>query len=113
MKTDEKLERSARHWVYEYWQKVIADGTFDNNHLVAISPITHVDKVQVPILLIHGERDEVVPEHQSEYMYDALKDADKDAEFITLDEGDHYMSSGKNRLQALKAIDAFITKHLK
>ena len=113
MMKDEKRERSAQHRVYEYWQKVIADGTFDNNHLAAISPITHVDKVQVPILLIHGERDEVVPEHQSEYMYDALKDADKDAEFITLDEGDHYMSSGKNRLQALKAIDAFITKHLK
>lgn len=112
MMRDERRERSAEHWVYEYWQKVITDGTFQQQHLKTISPINYVENVQIPILLIHGEHDEVVPEHQSEYMYEELKDADKTVTFISLDDGDHYLSSAKNRMQALNAVDSFLAEYL-
>ena len=112
MMQDERKDYSADHSVYKYWQKLTANGTVNSDHLKAISPINHVEKVQVPVLLIHGEHDEVVPEHQSEDMFDELEDADKAVTFISLDDGDHYLSTAKNRLQALKAVDRFLSKHL-
>jgi dipeptidyl aminopeptidase/acylaminoacyl peptidase len=39
---------------------------------VEASPITHVTEDDPPFLLIHGERDEVVPVEQSQLMYDRL-----------------------------------------
>jgi len=102
----------SNHWVVSYWQKVIANGNVKEDHLAQISPINHVRNVTAPILLIHGERDKVVPFEQSENMFDELNDADKNVTFIELEEGDHYMSNSKNRMEALKAIDKFIKKYI-
>ena len=65
-------------------------------------------KIKAPVLLIHGERDKVVPVRQSEIMFDELEDAKKPVKFIMLDKGDHYLSTGSNCMQALKEIDDFI-----
>ena len=45
--------------------------------LDAISPIRHADAVSVPVLLIHGRDDTVVPYEQSSVMADALQRAAK------------------------------------
>ncbi|GAA6172504.1 S9 family peptidase [Colwellia sp. KU-HH00111] len=108
MLKDEKNEYGSDHWVLAYWQESIINGTTANNHLKKISPITHINNIKIPILLIHGEYDEVVPIRQSENMYEELKDAGKPVEFITLEKGDHHLSKGGNRMKALKAIDNFI-----
>ncbi|MGH6911535.1 MAG: alpha/beta hydrolase family protein, partial [Phenylobacterium sp.] len=50
-----------------------------------ISPAAHADKVSVPILLIHGKDDTVVPLEQSQRMADALKAAGKPVELVVLD----------------------------
>ena len=64
------------------------------------------------MLLIHGTRDEVVPDHQSEDMFDEMEDANKAVKYIELEKGDHYLSNQLHRIQALKAIDEFIQKYL-
>ena len=70
--------------VQRYWDRFM--GTADQNDpaLIAISPIEHVAAVTVPILLIHGRDDTVVPYEQSDVMLSALKRAGKS---VTL--GDH------------------------
>lgn len=60
-----------------YWQENIINGTITGNHLEKTSPITHLNNIQIPILLIRGEYDEVVPLSQSENMYEKLKGAGK------------------------------------
>ena len=112
MLNDEKRDYGKNHWVVSYWEDSIANNEVSEDFLQKISPINHVHNISIPILLIHGEHDEVVPLRQSENMYDELKDANKHVEFVELDKGDHYLSNGKNRMQALKAIDKFITSHL-
>lgn len=47
-----------------------------------ISPITHVAKDNPPTLLVHGDRDVIVPLQQSETMVTKLKDAGVTAELI-------------------------------
>ena len=80
----------------------------DDPKLDAISPIKHVDKVTIPILLIHGKDDTVVPISQSEDMADALKAAGKQVEFVKLDGEDHWLSKSATRLQMLEATVKFL-----
>jgi dipeptidyl aminopeptidase/acylaminoacyl peptidase len=65
----------------------------------------------VPILIIQGQDDTVVPYSQSQAMADALKRAGKPYEFITLKSEDHWLSRGETRLQMLQASVAFLQKN--
>jgi dipeptidyl aminopeptidase/acylaminoacyl peptidase len=79
--------------------------------LEAISPVAHVDRVTIPILLVHGKDDTVVPYVQSQIMADALRKAGKPVEFVTLNKEDHWLSQGATRLQMLRAVVAFLEKN--
>jgi dienelactone hydrolase len=79
--------------------------------LKAVSPIRFVDKVEVPILLIHGKDDTVVRYAQSSAMADALRKAGKTVEFVTLPGEDHWLSKSATRLKMLQAAVAFVEKY--
>ena len=100
------------HWVVAYWQKIIAQGEVDEDHLEKISPINHVKNIKAPVLLIHGEYDKVVPIKQSIKMFDKMQDADKDVTFLELEKGDHHLSRAENRMKAMLAIEKFVKKHI-
>lgn len=108
----EERDHGDDHWVVSYWQDVISNGDVNEDHLEQISPINYVEDVKIPILLIHGERDQTVPLSQSEDMFDELEDADKSVIFIELKGGDHYLSNGINRMKALKEMDKFIKQFI-
>jgi dipeptidyl aminopeptidase/acylaminoacyl peptidase len=108
----EERDHGDDHWVVAYWQDVIAKGEVDENHLEKISPINHIKNIKVPVLLIHGTYDKIVPMEQSEDMFDEMEDEDKDVTFIQLRKGDHHLSNAENRMQAMRAIDAFVKKHI-
>jgi dipeptidyl aminopeptidase/acylaminoacyl peptidase len=76
-----------------------------------ISPLRHVSDVNVPILLIHGKSDSVVPYEQSTLMESALKRANKPVEFVTLDGEDHWLSRDATRQQMLQATVTFLEKN--
>ena len=76
-----------------------------------ISPASHVDKIRVPILLIHGRDDTVVPLEQSRIMADALRKAGKPVELVVQPGADHWLSRGETRLQTLEAVVAFLEKN--
>jgi dienelactone hydrolase len=77
----------------------------------AISPIKHLDAINVPVLLIHGKDDSVVPFEQSQVMYDAMHQAKKDVQLVELKAEDHWLSRSETRLQMLKASVAFLREH--
>jgi dipeptidyl aminopeptidase/acylaminoacyl peptidase len=94
-----------------FWDRYLGVSGPDDPKLDAISPIKHVDKVTIPILLIHGKDDTVVPFAQSENMADALKAAGKQVEFVQLNGEDHWLSRSETRLQMLKATVKFLEEN--
>jgi dipeptidyl aminopeptidase/acylaminoacyl peptidase len=80
--------------------------------LQAHSSVNHLDEFSAPILLIHGEYDQVVKMAQSEDLYKALKKKGKKVEFIELEKGTHNVDNPENREIAFKAIDKFLHKYL-
>jgi dipeptidyl aminopeptidase/acylaminoacyl peptidase len=65
----------------------------------------------VPVLLIHGLDDTVVPFEQSQVMYDALHRANKDVQLVRLRNEDHWLSRSGTRLQMLETSVAFLRAH--
>ena len=108
----EKREHGQYSETYSYWQEVINKNSQDENFLHGISPINFVDKVKIPVLLIHGQRDKVVDFDQSDDFFDALEDADKDVKLLELKGEGHYLLKNESRIKALTAIDDFLKKHL-
>jgi dipeptidyl aminopeptidase/acylaminoacyl peptidase len=93
--------------VEKYWLRYMGPQA----GLDEISPAKRVSKVNIPILLIHGKDDTVVPFEQSQIMADALRKAGKPVEFVTLKREDHWLSQGETRLQMLQSVVAFLEKN--
>lgn len=94
-----------------YWLRFMGLGGDKQPDLDAISPLTQAAKADIPILLVHGEQDTVVPIEQSRIMAEALGKAGKPVELVTLKGEDHWLSSGATRLQMLTETVAFLEKH--
>lgn len=53
------------------------------------NPITYVNSAAPPCLLLHGQRDPLVPYHQSELLYEALSAAGADVTLVLLPAAEH------------------------
>ncbi|MEM9738271.1 MAG: prolyl oligopeptidase family serine peptidase [Pseudomonadota bacterium] len=56
-------------------------------------PLAHVDKVNVPVLVIHGEIDERVPIIHSELFVDELKRHNKEHRYVVLEDANHFFGT--------------------
>jgi dipeptidyl aminopeptidase/acylaminoacyl peptidase len=91
------------------WRKTVqGDETFD---LTTVSPLFAIDKLKVPLLIVHGDDEQRVPYKQSKLYADALAKAGKPFEFITLKGEGHGFSSDANQQLWLDKLDAFLTKY--
>ena len=96
---------------FRYWTRFMGAESDRAAVLAEISPVAHVDKVTIPILLIHGKDDSVVPLEQSQIMADALRKAGKPVELVVEKGEDHWLSRGETRLAMLQATMAFLEKN--
>jgi dipeptidyl aminopeptidase/acylaminoacyl peptidase len=94
-----------------YWKRFMGVERLSDPALAQISPITHAEAADAPILLIHGRDDTVVPMEQSQIMADALRRSGKPHELLIQKGEDHWLSRGETRLEMLKATMAFVEKH--
>ncbi|MFI4965596.1 MAG: alpha/beta hydrolase family protein [Caulobacterales bacterium] len=94
-----------------YFLRFLGAESMKDPSLAQVSPASHIDKIAIPVLLIHGTDDTVVPLEQSRIMADALKAAGKPVQFVILDSTDHWLTNGDTRLAMLKATIAFLEKN--
>jgi dipeptidyl aminopeptidase/acylaminoacyl peptidase len=98
----------ADNYEQRYWDRFLGVSGPDDSMLDHLSPIKHVAALKVPVLLVHGRDDTVVPFEQSEAMYEALREAKKSVRFVRLKDEDHWLSHSKTRLQMLQATVKFL-----
>lgn len=86
--------------------------------LARASPVTYVSKDDPPFLIIHGEKDLVVPPSQSQELYDRLTMAGVPATLLMVQNGDHTLSPSGGPIKPTQAqiaatILEFLEKSLK
>jgi len=67
---------------YQYWLKSIGDPKLDRAALEAASPALRAGEIRIPVLLMHGTQDEIVPPEQSKEMKEALEKAGKPVKYL-------------------------------
>jgi acetyl esterase/lipase len=77
----------------------------------AASPLFYVDKNSAPLLIIHGDKDPLVPLNQSEAIVEAMKKAGAEAKLIVIKGGGHG-GAGFETPENRKIIEEFFAKHL-
>jgi acetyl esterase/lipase len=84
---------------------------FDPNDVNDVSPLLHVTGDDAPALMIHGDKDFLVPLWHSEKMCEALKAKGVASELLAI-EGAGHGFAGKNAERANKAWVGWFEKHL-
>jgi dipeptidyl aminopeptidase/acylaminoacyl peptidase len=97
--------------VAEWWRKSM--GADDKEHLRKISPLRHADAAKIPILILHGIDDTVVPVEQSRRMSSRLESAKRNVRYVELAGDDHWLSSAPTRTQMLTEIETFLAQTLR
>ncbi len=75
------------------------------------NPITYVTKDDPPFLIVHGDKDDVVPVGQSRILHEALKAAGVDSTLVVVPGAGH--GTGIGTPETLRQVEAFFDKHLK
>jgi dipeptidyl aminopeptidase/acylaminoacyl peptidase len=103
------------YWGYGY-SAVATANSFPWNRpdiYVGQSPLFSANKINTPLLLLHGSADTNVPPGESEQMYTALKLLGKEVEYIKVEGQNHFVLDYKKRIMWSDAIVAWFDRWLK
>ena len=76
-----------------------------------LSPLTQADKIQIPIMVYHGERDQIVPLVQSELFVDKARKSDQPVQYHVLKDYGHGPAWTREVMaQQLKLIDQYLAQ---
>lgn len=84
----------------------------DKDALAALSPITYVDRVRAPLMLIQGATDPRVPVGEALQFHDALEKKGVPTELIVFPDEGHGMRKRPNQVLALGHTLRFFEQHL-
>ncbi|MFG2356421.1 prolyl oligopeptidase family serine peptidase [Streptomyces sp. NPDC048521] len=84
----------------------------DRALLRALSPMSRVDALRVPVLAVHGEHDTNVPVGESEQFVRAARERGLDAELLLLHEEGHEFRRADNRRLFRRTAADWIQRHL-
>ena len=104
--------RANQSWRNRYFQRWLGVTDLDDASVNERSPAKHADAIRVPIMLIHGSDDTVVPFDQSQRMADALQRLHKPFQMVKLKSEDHWLSRGQTRVQMLEALSEFLKTNI-
>lgn len=86
-----------------------------SSRLADVSPARFPQQFSVPILIVHGAKDERVPVAQSRTLVERLKSAGKveGRDFVYLEQprNTHHLPLEADRIEFMEAVKAFLTKH--
>jgi acetyl esterase/lipase len=76
-----------------------------------VSPINHVSSENPPVLIIHGDKDDLVPIQQAEIMVDRLKEAKVPAKLVVKEGAKHgWQDMGKDRVTIADWFDQYLLR---
>ena len=81
--------------------------------LIETSPLFHVDKINVPLMVLQGANDPRVIKPESDDIVAAVEKNGVPVEYVVFDDEGHGFSKKKNQIEGYGRILAFLDKHLR
>ena len=104
----------ARQFQYETGQSRIGKNLFEAPELyIENSPVFFADKVNTPILIMFGDKDDAVPWHEGVQYYLALRRAGKDATFLQYEGEPHHLKKFPNQVDFSVRMMQYFDHYLK
>ena len=97
------------HW-RALMKELLGDPEDDFDFLMARSPITYVEKMKAPLLVLQGANDPRCVKPESDQMVEKLRSVGVDVEYHVFDDEGHDFSKRANQLKAYRLIAAFLFK---
>ena len=88
------------------------DDPADAERLKAQSPLYHVDRIRVPLLIIQGANDPRVKQQESDQIVYALYQKNIPVEYLLAPDEGHGFRQYINRMAMMVAIETFLARHL-
>ena len=102
--------------VPEWWKPImktwIGDAEEDYDFLMERSPITYVDNIQAPLLIIQGANDPRVVKAESDQMVEAMQERGIDVTYYVDPEEGHGATRTKNRNKWMRMTAEYLEKYL-
>lgn len=108
------IESIPPYWkpYLEQLYAMVGHPEIDAAMLRAASPVFHVDKIRVPLLIAQGANDPRVNKNESDQMVAALKAKGIEVPYIVKDNEGHGFHNEENRFDFYRAMEQFLGKHL-
>jgi dipeptidyl aminopeptidase/acylaminoacyl peptidase len=84
----------------------------DKELLEAASPLFHVDRIQVPLLVAQGANDVRVPQSESDMIVEALQSRGIDVPYMVKEDEGHGFGNEENRFDLYREMERFLGQHL-
>jgi dipeptidyl aminopeptidase/acylaminoacyl peptidase len=100
-----------------FWREMmkawVGDPYEEPDFLMERSPITYVENVRAPLLVLQGAMDPRVVKPESDQMVEKLRSLGSDVEYHVFEDEGHGFTKQANQLKAYRLISDFLFKHLK
>jgi dipeptidyl aminopeptidase/acylaminoacyl peptidase len=105
------LENDPPNW--RRWNKLwIGDLETDREKLIERSPITHVENVRCPLLVIQGDNDPRVPRQESDQMVERMRALGRPVDYLTFEGEGHGFARRENQALVHERTTEFLERHL-
>ena len=84
----------------------------DREFLGSISPIHQVDRIQTPLLVVHGANDPRVPVTEADQIVNGLRARGHPVEFLRYEDEGHKISKLSNRIDSFAEMADFLARYL-
>jgi len=104
----------ARQFQYEMTQSRLSGSLWEaRDDYIDNSPVFFADKIQTPMLILHGDVDDAVPWEQSIELYLALRRNGKEAVFLQYNDEPHHPQTYANKLDWAIKMKQWLDHYLK
>ncbi|WP_077617937.1 S9 family peptidase [Bacillus sinesaloumensis] len=105
------IESVPEHWkpVMNQW---VGDPVKDREKLIEFSPITHLEGMIKPMLVIQGANDPRVVKAESDKIVKALQDKGREVEYLVLEDEGHGFSKKENEIKVNRKILEFFDRFI-
>ena len=105
--------RRGSNFIQAWSKRAVGDQKRDRERLLATSPINHLDKVKVPLYVVHGKRDPRVP-HDTQYipLMRKLRGTEIDYKSMVKNKEGHGFRREENNFELYTELEKFFAEHI-